>query len=75
MASRNMDAKNNSDVNQNPPNAEGGHGCITMIYIINVVTRAKDYGSLKSNLGIEPTPPKVPLHIDKPEFITRIPRG
>ena len=35
----------------------------------------ESYGSLQPDLGKYPTPPKVPLHIDKPEVIPRIPKG
>ena len=60
---------------QNPSNVEAGHSCINMILVSNVVKRAKDYGSSQPKLGKEHTPPEVPLHIEKPKVIPRIPKG
>ena len=38
MASRNMNIGSNSGGHQNPLNAEGGHGCINMMFAANIVT-------------------------------------
>ena len=54
---------------------EGGHSCINMMSAANVVTRSKDYGSSEPNMGKEPAPPGIPLQIDKPKAIPRIPKG
>ena len=43
--------------NQNPSEANSGHGCIIMVRATKVVTRAKDYGSSQPDLGKEPAPP------------------
>ena len=61
-----MDARCTSSGNKNPPHAEGGHDCINMMSVANVVTGAKYYGSLQPNLGKEIAPPEKPLDIDKP---------
>ena len=66
MNSRTMDSGSAYSGSKNPSNTVSGHGCINMMSTNNVVTRAKDYGSLQPDLGKEPAPPKPPLHIDKP---------
>ena len=70
-----MDSISDFVGHQNPLNVGGGHSCINMMSAENVVMRAKYYGSSQPNVGKEPTPPKVPLHIDKPEVIPHIPKG
>ena len=64
---------------QNPSEANIGHGCINMVHTTKVVTHAKDYGSSQSDLGKEPAPPESPLRIkkpmDKPEVVPHIPKG
>ena len=49
-----------------------------MVHATKVVTRAKDYGLSKPNLGKEPDPLGSLLHIEKPvakpEVAPRIPR-
>ena len=44
MNLRNVDSGSASGGNQTPSNTANGHGCINMMSIDNVVTRAKDYG-------------------------------
>ena len=43
------------------------------------MTRTKDYGSSQPDLGKEPSPPEIPLRIEKPtdklEAPPRIPKG
>ena len=64
---------------QNPLEANTGHGCINMVHATKVVTCAKDHGSSQPDLGKEPAPPESPLHIenpmDKPDIVPRIPKG
>ena len=64
---------------QNLLEANIGHGCINMVHATKVVTRAKDYGSSQLDLGKEPAPPKILLHIEKPtnkpEVVPHIPKG
>ena len=61
------------------PSETSGHGCINMVCATKVVTHAKDYGSSQPDLGKEPDPPRIPLHIekpmDKPEVAPQIPKG
>ena len=65
--------------NQNPPESNSGHGCINMVHTAKVVTREKYYGSSQPNLGKEPSPPEIPLCIekptDKPEALPHISKG
>ena len=50
-----------------------------MVFVVKVVTRAKDYGSSQPDLGKEPTPFGIPLRIenpmDKPKATPHIPKG
>ena len=46
-----------------------------MMFVVNVLTRKKDYGPSQPNLGKEPTPLENYLHIGKLESIPRIPKG
>ena len=50
-----------------------------MVHATKVMTRVKDYGSSQPDLGKEPTPPEIPLYIekpmDKPEVTPPIPKG
>ena len=48
------------------PSEGSGHGCINMVRVAKVVTRAKDYGLSQPSLGKEPDPPESPLRIEKP---------
>ena len=50
----------------NLSDAASGHDCINMVNATNVVTHAKDYGSLQSDLGKEPAAPKSSLRIENP---------
>ena len=79
MNSMTIDSHCASGGDQNPPQANTGHGCVNMVRTTKVVTRAKDYGSSQSDLGKEPAPPESPLCIkkytDKPEVSPRIPKG
>ena len=79
MNSRTIDPYCASGGDQNPLEANSGHGCVNMVRANKVVTRAKDYGSSQPNLGKEPTPPESPLHIkktmDKPKVTPHIPKG
>ena len=63
MNLRNVDSGSGSGGHQSPPNAKGGHSCINMMSDENFVTHAKEYGSSQPNVGKEPTPSKVTLHI------------
>ena len=57
---------------QNPPEANTGHGCINMVHATKVVNHAKYYGLSQLDLGKERAPPERPLCIknpmDKPEI-------
>ena len=75
MNSRNMDSRSSFGGHKNPPNAKGGHGCINMMLVANVVKHAKDYDSSRPNVGKETTPIEVTLHIDKPKGIPHISKG
>ena len=79
MNARTMDFGSASGGHQNAPNVEGGHGCIHMTSAENVLMQEKDYGLSQPNLVKEPTPPKVPLHVenfvDKPEVTPHITKG
>ena len=79
MNSRTIDPHCASGGDQNPSEANTGHGCVNMVCATKVVTRAKDYGSSQPNLGKEPGPPESPLRIekptDKPKVAPRIPKG
>ena len=79
MNSRTIDPHCALGGDQNPSEANTGHGCINMVHATKVVTRVKDYGSSQPDLGKEPTPPESPLHMkkptDKPEVAPRIPKG
>ena len=74
MNSRNVEFRGTYGGNQNPPNVEGGHICINMMSVANIVMRAKYYGSSQPNVGKETTPLEVPLNINKHEVIHRIPK-
>ena len=64
---------------QNPLEANTGHGCINMVCASKVVTHVKDYGLSQPDLGKEPAPPESPLHIEKPtdkhQVAPHIPKG
>ena len=79
MNSRTIDPHCASGGDQNPSEANTGHGCINMVHATKVVTHAKYYGSSQLDLGKEPAPPESPLHIekhmDKLEVAPRIPKG
>ena len=79
MNSRTNDPHCASGGDQNPLEANTGHGCINMVHATKVVTRAKDYGSSQPDLGKEPVPLESPLCIenpmDKPEIAPHIPKG
>ena len=75
---QNMNSRTNyphcaSGGDQNPLEANTGHGCINMVHATKVVTRAKYYGSSQPDLGKEPAPPENPM--DKPEIAPHIPKG
>ena len=80
LHNQNMNSKSHdqSSSDQDPPESSG-HGCINMVRVAKVVTRAKDYGSSQPSPGKEPDPPGSPLRIekpmDKPETAPRIPKG
>ena len=63
MNSRNIDPNCASGGDQNPLEANTGHGCVNMVHATKVVTRAKNYGPSQPDLGKEPTPPESPLRI------------
>ena len=63
MNSRTIDPHCALSGDQNPLEANTGHGCINMVRATNVVTHEKDYGLSQPNLGKEPTPPESPLCI------------
>ena len=75
MDSRTMDTRSHFGWYKNLSVTEGGHGCINMMLAANVVTFSKDYGSSQPNMGKEPIPPEISLHIDNPEVIPHIPKG
>ena len=79
MNSRTIGSHCASGGDQNPLEANTGHGCINMVRATKFVTRAKDYGSSQPDLGKEPAPPESPLRnekpMDKPEVAPRIPKG
>ena len=79
MNSRTHDPHSALGGDQNPSEANTGHGCINMVRATKVVTRAKDYGSPQPYLGKELAPPKSPLrienHMDKLEIAPCIPKG
>ena len=79
MNSRTHDPHCASGGDQNPLEANSGHGCVNMVHATKVVTCVKDYGSSQPKLGKESAPPKSPLRIekttDKPEVAPRIPKG
>ena len=79
MNSRTIDSHCASGGDQNPPEANIGHGCVNMVHATKVVTRAKDYGSSQPDLGKEPALPERSLCIekptDKPEVAPHIPKG
>ena len=62
MNSRTIDPHCGSGGNQNPLEANSGHGCVNMVRATKVVTRAKDYGSSQPDLGKEPNPPECSLN-------------
>ena len=74
----NSKSHDQSDDDHDPPETSG-RGCINMVRVAKVVTRAKDYSSSQPSPGKEPDPPGSPLHIekpmDKPETAPRIPKG
>ena len=79
MNSRTNDPHCASGGDQNPLEANIGHGCINMVCATKVVTCAKVYGSSQPDLGKEPAPPKISLCIQKPsdnlESLPHIPKG
>ena len=75
MNSRNVESGSAFGGNQNPPNAEGGHDCINMMSAANFVTRSKYYYSSQPKMRKEYAPLEIPLQIDKPKIIPRIPKG
>ena len=79
MKSRTNDPHYASGRDQNPPEANTGHGYINMVCATKVVTRAKYYGSSQLDLGKEPDPPESSLRIenpmDKPKIAAFIPQG
>ena len=79
MNSRTNDPHCASSRDQNPPEANTGHGSINMVHATKVVTCVKYYGSSQPNLGKEPPPTESPLRIEKPmyklEIAPHIPKG
>ena len=79
MNSRTVDFGSASGGSQNPSNIVSGHGCINMMSAKNVLMLTKYYGTSQPDLGKEPTPPEIPLRIekpsDKPEAPPCIPKG
>ena len=79
MNSRTNDPHCVSGRDQNPLEANIGHGCINMVHATKVVTHAKYYGSSQPDLGKEPAPLESPFRIentmDKPKIAPRIPKG
>ena len=77
---QNMNSKSHDQSGDDHGPPEGsGRGCINMVRVAKVVTRAKDYGSSQPSPGKEPDPPGSPLRIekptDKPEATPCIPKG
>ena len=74
-----MNSKSHDQSSDEDPAETSGHGCINMVRVVKVVTRAKDYTSSQPNPGKERDPPGTPLRIekpaDKPEATPRIPKG
>ena len=66
MNSRTIDRGCASGGNKNLLEATRGHGFFNMVCTAKVVTHAKYYGSSQPELGEEPSPPKIPLRIEKP---------
>ena len=46
-----------------------------MLYVANLVTQKKYYGSSQPDWGEEPTPPDKYFHINNPEDIPHTPKG
>ena len=70
-----MDTRSSSSGYENPLVIEGGHGCINMMSAANFVTHSKYYYSSQPKMRKEYAPLEIPLQIDKPKVIPRIPKG